>query len=281
MSRGHSIYHFATKNDYAAVLSDVSSHLDLKYVVDEWRLEPDFRVYGSPLDAPDFENFKWAKAHGTRFFVLPIDAELPFKYWTSRQVPEKYGFMPSQIGDPPNYDFILFDPSGFHKSEEWGEGYLSGWLSTNSVHPDSLAIFNTFKKSIRKRFEYIGIYYVGPEAAKYLDSGGRLVQDLRSPREHNLRRPDESELGKSLRKNDPEKFAAALTPSIDLNARDRYGWSLIEMAVLHGSDKIVKYLLAQGVELGQAPELAQRYSALSKEYQKSFELMKQRDNVCL
>lgn len=274
MSRGHSIYHFATKNDYALVISDISSQFDLKYVVDEWRLEPDFPVYKSPLEVPDFDFCKWPSSCETRLFVLPVNAELPFKFWDKRQTPEKYGFMPSQIGDPPNYDFVFLDPCGFHKSEEWGEGYIKGCLSTNSMHPDSLAIFNAFKKSIRKRFEHIGINYVGPEAAKYLDSGGRLVLDLRSPREQNLRRPDESELGKSLRKNDPEKFAAALPSSIDLNTRDGYGWSLIEMAVLHGSDKIVRYLLTQGVELGQAPELAQRYSALSKEYQKSFELLK-------
>lgn len=279
MARGHSIYHYATKNDYAPVLLDVSSKFKLKYAVDEWLVEPAFRVYASPLDAPDFENFKWPKSLSTRFYVLPIDAELPFGYMPTRQSPAKYGFIPSSI--PTDYRWVQFDPSGFHRSEEWGEGLLEGWLATNSEHPDSLAIFKAFKKSIQKHFEHIGICYVGQEAAEYLDSGGRLGQDLKLPRERNFRRPDESELGKSLRKNDPEKFAAALSPSIDLNARDRYGWSLIEMAVLHGSDKIVSYLLAQGVELGQAPELAQRYSALSEGCQKSFDLMKQRDNVCL
>ncbi|WP_157770384.1 hypothetical protein [Methylomonas koyamae] len=190
MSRGHSIYHFATKNDYALVLSDISSQFDLKYVVDEWRLEPDFRVYASPFEAPDFENFKWAKSHGTRFFVLPINTDLPFRYWESRQVPEKYGFMPSQIEEPPNYRFVFFDPSGFHRSDEWGEGLLQGWLSTNSVHPDSLAIFNAFKKSIKKRFEYFrcsGVY-VGPEAVKYFDAGGRLAEDLRLPKERDMKR---------------------------------------------------------------------------------------------
>lgn len=276
MASGHSIYHFATKNDYATVFADVSSKLDIKYVMNEWRIEPDFRVYTSPLEVHDFNIFKWPNTCGdTRFLVLPIDTELPFKYWASRQVPAKYGFMPIQIEDPPNYQFVFFDPSGFHKSEEWGEGLIPGWISTNSEHPDSLAIFNAFKKSIRKHFERIGVYYVGPEAAQYLDSGGRLGNDLRATRERYLRRPDESEKGKALRKNDVKQFTAALEATIDLNARDQYGWTLIEMAVLNGSDKIVEFLITQKVELGQAPELAQKYSASSKEHQRSFKLLSQ------
>ena len=190
MSRGHSIYHFATKNDYSLILSDVSSQLDLKYTVNEWRLEPDFPVYQSPIEVSDFNFCKWPNSCMTRFFVLPVNVELPFKFWASRQVPEKYGFMPSQIGDPPNYPFVFFDPCGFYKSEEWGEGFLRGWLSTNSVHPDSLSIFNAFKKSIKKRFEYFRFsgVYVGPEAAAYFDAGGRLTDDLRRSRENDVKR---------------------------------------------------------------------------------------------
>jgi len=190
MSRGHSIYHFATKNDYSLILSDVSSQLDLKYTVNEWRLEPDFPVYQSPIEVSDFNFCKWPNSCMTRFFVLPVNVELPFKFWASRQVPEKYGFMPDWGGRNPDYRFIFFDPCGFYKSAEWGEGFLRGWLSTNSVHPDSLAIFNAFKKSIKKRFEYFRFsgVYVGPEAAAYFDAGGRLTDDLRRSRENDVKR---------------------------------------------------------------------------------------------
>ncbi|WP_446812266.1 hypothetical protein ACH50O_23045 (plasmid) [Methylomonas sp. 2BW1-5-20] len=190
MARGHSVYHFATKNDYSLILSDVSSQLDLKYTVEEWRLEPDFPVYLSPLEVPDFDFCKWPNSCKTRFLVLPVNAELPFKFWASRQVPEKYGFMPDWGVRNPDYRFIFFDPCGFYKSAEWGEGFLQGWLSTNSVHPDSLTIFNAFKKSIKKRFEYFRFsgVYVGPEAAPYFDAGGRLAEDLRLPKERDMKR---------------------------------------------------------------------------------------------
>lgn len=188
MSRGHSIYHYATRADYEPVFDDVATQFPVKYAIDEWRLEPDHRVYTSPLDAPDFECFKWGRSPGTMFIVLPEDAALPFSHMPHRQVPEKYGIIPSSVDE--NYRWIGFHPSGFHESEQWGEGLLQGWLATNSGHPDSLAVFNAFKKSIKKRFEYFqhsGVY-AGPEAVKYFEAGGRLTEDLRHPREWDAKR---------------------------------------------------------------------------------------------
>ena len=191
MSRGHSIYHYGTKADYAPVIADVAAQIEVKYTVDEWRLEPDFRVYQSPLIALDFGASRAPFDAGTvAFFVLPENAKLPFGHMPHRQVPEKYGFVPTSIPYPPNNQWVQFRPSGFHQTEQWGEGLLEGWIATNSVHPDSLFIFNAFKKSIKKRFEYFkhsGVY-VGPEAVKYFESGGRLTQDLRQPREGDAKR---------------------------------------------------------------------------------------------
>lgn len=190
MSKGHSLYHYATRTDYEPVFADVAAQLAVKYAIDEWRLEPDFRVYASPLEAPDFDLFKWGRSPGTRFFALPEDCELPFKHMPHRQVPEKYGFFFRDADESFTYRWINFHPSGFHQSEQWGEGLLQGWLATNSGHPDSQALFNAFKKSIKKRFEYFrhsGVY-VGPEAVKYFESGGRLTEDLRRPREWDAKR---------------------------------------------------------------------------------------------
>lgn len=190
MPRGHSVYHYATKADYEAVIADVAAQMAVKYAVDEWRLEPDFRVYQSPLDAPDFDLFTWPHSPGTMFFILPEDADLPFSHRPQREVPEKYGFNPLTLLEQPNYRWVVFHPSGFYKSEQWGEGLLQGWLATNSEHPDSLAIFNAFKKSIKKRFEYFRFsgVYVGPEAVKYFESEGRLSNDLRRPQEGDAKR---------------------------------------------------------------------------------------------
>lgn len=188
MPKGHSLYHYATRADYEPVFADVATQLAVKYAVDEWRIESDHRVYESPFEAPDFDLFKWGRSPGTMFLVLPEDAELPFSYMPQRQVPEKYGIIPSSVDE--NYNWINFHPSGFHKSEQWGEGLIQGWLSTNSGHVDSQALFNAFKKSIKKRFEYFSFsgVYVGPDAVKYFESGGRLTEDLRRPRAGDAKR---------------------------------------------------------------------------------------------
>jgi hypothetical protein len=161
------------------------AQVPLKYVVDESRTDSKFRVYRSPLGAPDFGINRWPDSEGvTRFLILPVDADIPFQYRPDRQVAEKYGlFTPSE-----NYRYVFFSPSSVHSSEQWGEGLLSGRLATNSQHPDSLRIFKAFKTTIRNEFERIGVCYVGAEAAQRLDSGGRLTDDLRRPHEFDLRR---------------------------------------------------------------------------------------------
>ena len=192
MPRGHALYFYAIKGDYEAVIADVAATLAVKYAVNEWRLKPDCRVYGSPLDAPDFDLFKWPRSPGTMFFVFPESTKLPFRHRPERQVPEKYGFFFQDSDEMSNYRWVQFHPSGIYKGEQAGEGLLGGWLATNSEHPDSLAIFNAFKKSIKKRFEYFRFsgVYVGPEAVKYFESGGRLNQDLRMPPEGDAKRVD-------------------------------------------------------------------------------------------
>lgn len=193
MSKGYSIYQYATKADYELVIADVAAQVAVQYVEDEPRDDPNFPVYSNPLKADRFGLFQWPRSPGLTFLVFPEHAELPWEYWPHRQSldpaipPKQYLFSTAK---DPNRRCITFHPSGFHQSEQWGEGLLQGWLATNSGHPDSLAIFNAFKKSIKKRFEYFrhsGVY-VGPEAVKYFEAGGRLTEDLRRPREGDVKR---------------------------------------------------------------------------------------------
>ena len=192
MATGTSIYHYATREDYELVISEVNSQLNLKYAVDEWRVDAHYRVYRSPLDAPEFGVSEWGWSPAMMMLVLIEDAALPFSFRPQRQVPEKYGFDLSLIGNPPSYRWIHFHASGFHKSAESGEGLIRGWLSTNSNHLDSKTIFKTFKSVIKRKFLYVKRYgvYVGPEAARYAQRGGRLTDDLRRSTEADVKLPD-------------------------------------------------------------------------------------------
>jgi hypothetical protein len=181
LATGNSIYHYATREDYEPVISEVNKQFNLKYAVDEWRLDANYRVYKSPLDVPEFGVSDWADHASLMMVVLMEDAALPFSFRPQRQVPEKYGFDLSLIGNPPSYRWINFHVCGLHKSAKLGDALIQGWISTNSNHPDSKAIFKAFKSVIKKKFLYVkhnGVY-VGPKAAQCARNGGRLTDYLR------------------------------------------------------------------------------------------------------
>jgi hypothetical protein len=65
---------------------------------------------------------------------------------------------------------------------------LKGQIGTISDTPESLALFATFAKVLRKQFTKVKSYWVGPEAIRILDSGGRLAITDKSPPEYDLKR---------------------------------------------------------------------------------------------
>jgi len=189
MPRGKSIYPLATRADFEPVLHEVESALSLKYVVDEWRVKPDFPVYRSALEIPGFGIAQYASGQNMQLLVVPEDAELVWDYLPTRQVPEKYGFLGGQVDNPRS---VIFDPSSYYAGEG-GPALLWGWIATISDDPDSLAIFKAFKKAIRKRFVYVDECYLGPEAQQMLIDGIRLTQSAGAPREQDIPRLSELE----------------------------------------------------------------------------------------
>lgn len=185
MPRGKRIWHFATRDDYRNVVSDLAEAIRVKYVYCEERENPDFRIYQSPLDRCGFGQCRYPSwVLCGRFLILPQDTPLHYEHWPEREISEKYGF----DGQHGNDKSVVFHPSSLYNGEV-GEGMLSGEINTVSQHPTSLVIFDALRKSIRNRFERIGNCYIGPEAVRMLDAGFRLTQDLRVSREGDLRRP--------------------------------------------------------------------------------------------
>ncbi len=58
-----------------------------------------------------------------------------------------------------------------------------GTISTDSV---SAQIYSLFAETIRRQFDKIQSYYVGPEAALLLDTGVRLTPTVKSPAIYDL-----------------------------------------------------------------------------------------------
>jgi hypothetical protein len=183
MSRGKSIYHYATKSDYKSFFEQLALVIPLRFVLGASRVDSNFEVFGDPLNYPELECSRWRNGKSLRLIVIKPDAAIPFEYWPAREVPEKYGFFIYK----PHYWHVQFDVSQLYVENGVTVGLLEGWISTNSENPDSVAIFDAMKKIIRKNWHRIGLCYLGPEALAYLRSGGRLSQSLDRPVEFDLR----------------------------------------------------------------------------------------------
>lgn len=65
---------------------------------------------------------------------------------------------------------------------------LPGSFGTVDSDPAARALYDVIAKRIKKTFERVKTYYVGPEAASLLDKGARLMQTSKSPVTFDLKR---------------------------------------------------------------------------------------------
>ncbi len=63
---------------------------------------------------------------------------------------------------------------------------IAGQIGTISSDPWSIGLYREVFRALRRQFEKIKSYYVGPAAARHLDEGGRLTTDVRAPAEYDL-----------------------------------------------------------------------------------------------
>ncbi len=101
-----------------------------------------------------------------------------------RQIPQKKGGMHYAIDQLENPNSIMVTPGGMINSTT----LLGGQIDTISDAPESLALYATFAKVARKQFTNIKSNWVGPEAIRVLDSGGRLIGTRKAPPECDLKR---------------------------------------------------------------------------------------------
>lgn len=83
-----------------------------------------------------------------------------------------------------NVDAITFGAGGRWRADV----LLHGRVSTVSSSPIALMTLRRFEAAIRKRFEKIGAFRVGPGAVTLMEQGVRLCGAEQSPTSHDLRR---------------------------------------------------------------------------------------------
>ena len=85
-----------------------------------------------------------------------------------------------------NPDSVVFSPGGIYSGQPV---LVSGRIGTISQSAGSKNLYKTFVKAVIQDFEKIGSYYVGPEAARLMQQGYRMVTiGVGSPPIYDLRR---------------------------------------------------------------------------------------------
>ena len=188
------MHFFATRDDLLAVVDHVEGIAPLDYVLMGHRPRPAARRWWQPASQmPVIErlsSLREVAKLGTasrdaavaceRYLVAPRGGEI-----RPRLIRSTTGEVDA-YDQLHNADTIVVSPGG-----RWNDGVLlHGRVSTVSDSPIARTLLRRFESSIRKRFEKIGVYRVGPEAGRLLDAGWRLCMAVQSPPSHDLRRPD-------------------------------------------------------------------------------------------
>jgi hypothetical protein len=126
-------------------------------------------------------------AGGLSRSALSLDKALALlEHGTTPENPALQPGMACVLSQKLNPDSIVFSPGGVYKDQP---AIIAGHIATISESSNALTLYKGFVKAITKGFEKIGSYYVGPEAARLMEQGHRMVTiGLGSPALYDLKR---------------------------------------------------------------------------------------------
>ena len=177
-NRSISYEFFATNEDLVAVIRPVELTHSLQYVERGLFDQPERGVFRSLVSMPDLGVAKFGDSNHERdFLVLSQGQELKV-----RQVPQRRGGYKYAVDQLENPGSVTIGPGG-----RFGDSVLiAGMLGT--VHHDKISedLLKAFASAFKKKFVRVKSYWVGPEARKVLDLGGRLTNCVNAPRDFDL-----------------------------------------------------------------------------------------------
>jgi len=126
-------------------------------------------------------------AGGLSRSALSLDEQLALlEHGTTPENPALKPGMACVLSQKLNPDSVVFSPGGVYKDQP---AIIAGHVGTISQSNDALALYKGFVRAVAKSFEKIGSYYVGPEAAKLMAQGCRMVTiSVVSPPLYDLKR---------------------------------------------------------------------------------------------
>ncbi|MEX3967384.1 hypothetical protein AB4Y42_35060 [Paraburkholderia sp. EG286B] len=180
------IFFYATKIDILAVANAVEEKTPLQYILAHHQLHPAYgptaAEYPSASQLPRL-GIATAKQTGSceQYIVAPRTSAIT-------PVTRLIGGNPEtcfELGNCP--DCVEFNGGGFWE----GRVLINGLIQTWSDSKDAQRLMRLFKSTIQKTFKQkIGSYWIGPEAFKFLQDGGRLTLNVEAEPCFDIQVPD-------------------------------------------------------------------------------------------
>jgi hypothetical protein len=171
---------FATLADLTPVLEAVEAKRPLKYTLMGLLELPALQSWDSGLKIPQLGTALAGQQPQERYFLVTApDIEVQIE-----PVPQRRGGVRYDVAQDENPQSVVVQPGGMFRDQ----GLIVGEILTASSHPVSTEFFKLFSQEIKKRFVRIKSDYVGPEAERLLDNGGRLTANVRAPPLYDLSR---------------------------------------------------------------------------------------------
>lgn len=120
-------------------------------------------------------------------YLMPFTSYLVFEKGLSitvRSIPQRSGGIKFAVDPMENIHTMVLHTGGLNDHGR----IIAGDISVATGSQAGEGIYSLFAKEIRRKFEKIRSYYVGPEALKLFDNGVRLTPTAKSPEAYDLAR---------------------------------------------------------------------------------------------
>ena len=176
---GKTLYFFATKEDLHKIIQKVEQTIPLKYVMNHLYESEKFRIYHSFEEYEDF-GINRSGDQSDLFFIFERNCRIVLK-----QVPQFEGGIKYSLGQDSNKDSITFWPGGLYQDQF----LIMSHIGTISNSPQSLKIFDIFKKAIKKQCykhqKGSSVWY--SEAVEAVSNKYRFITiNINSPKEYDF-----------------------------------------------------------------------------------------------
>ena len=175
------IMFFSLKEDMEPIIKNIEKLFEVQYYKSGLFDSNKVSAYPSVFSIQDFGFTAFGNwINSDSFLILPKTVTL-----NVRDVSQRKGGVMYAIDQMTNPQSVELNLGGIYLEKP--NVLVAGWIATISGDSFSIDLFKAFSSSIKKEFVKKNDFFVGKEAKNKLQSGWRLVLDVRRSGEYDLK----------------------------------------------------------------------------------------------